>query len=108
MTRASWAERKVDAVDWADRDVIKVLSATLGLTADEAHILAQNDEFFALTMRIRAEHKRAVRVVKKEIKWQAARIAEEQQAHNADGEAIHNYALLVVHDILAALQKGRT
>lgn len=65
MTRAAWAERKVDAVDWADRDVIKVLSATLGLTADEAHILAQNDEFFALTMRIRAEHRRAVRVVKR-------------------------------------------
>ena len=55
-----------------------------------------------------AEHRRAVRVVEQEIKWQAARIAEEQQAHNADGEAIHNYALLVAHDILAALQKGRT
>ena len=82
MTRQGWAERKVDGY---------------GLLAEETAAAF-----------ILAEHKRAVRVVKQEIKWQAARIAEEQQAHNADGEAIHNYALLVAHDILAALQKGRT
>ncbi len=92
MTRAPWAERKarkaahsIQPVDFGSCEGIRVFAKTL-----------------------EDEHKRAVRVVKKEIKWQAARIAEEQQAHNADGEAIHNYALLVVHDILAALQKGRT
>ncbi len=101
MTRQGWAERKVDAVDWADRDVIKVLSATLGLTADEAHILAQNDEFFALTMRIRAEHRRAVRVVTAEIK----RVKLDR----------HNYSVVTraemtkcLDRLLAALQKGRT
>ena len=87
MTRQGWAERKV-----ARKLGGQYISLSPRLTAEL----------------LRAEHRRAVRVVKKEIKWQAARIAEEQQAHNADGEAIHNYALLVVHDILAALQKGRT
>mgnify|MGYP006348493871 CR=1 FL=1 len=97
-TRAPWAERKVDAVDWADRDVIKVLSATLGLTADEAHILAQNDEFFALTMRIRAEHRRAVRVVK------AAR----KGVPSEPCEAWKDGYMTACDDILTALQKGRT
>ena len=90
----------MDAVDWADRDVIKVLSATLGLTADEAHILAQNDEFFALTMRIRAEHRRAVRVVKAEYdrSWKKEYV----------NEAYREGRLNAIADILAALQKGRT
>ena len=87
MTRQGWAERKV-----ARKLGGQYISLSPKLTAKL----------------LRAEHRRAVRVVKQEIKWQAARIAEEQQAHNADGEAIHNYALLVAHDILAALQKGRT
>ena len=87
MTRQGWAERKVRALQQRHNSLCLIEIAEVGILA---------------------EHKRAVRVVKKEIKWQAARIAEEQQAHNADGEAIHNYALLVVHDILAALLKGRT
>ena len=91
MTRQGWAERKVACRDTAEH----------GDAGNYVH------ESTAVRLLL-AEHKRAVRVVKKEIKWQAARIAEEQQAHNADGEAIHNYALLVAHDILAALQKGRT
>jgi len=91
MTRQGWAERLANAACNKFLNTYPVKPWT--------HYAEQA---------LRAEHKRAVRVVKKEIKWQAARIAEEQQAHNADGEAIHNYALLVVHDILAALQKGRT
>jgi hypothetical protein len=86
MTRAAWAERKV-----VRKLGGQYISLSPKLTAEL----------------LRAEHRRAVRVVKQEIKWQEARIAEGQQAHNADGEAMHNYALLVVHDILAALQKGR-
>jgi hypothetical protein len=89
MTRQGWAERKVAKAATCPDGVNVVYAPTA-------------------TKLLLAEHRRAVRVVKQEIKWQAARIAEEQQAHNADGEAIHNYALLVAHDILAALQKGRT
>lgn len=89
MTRQGWT-------DWADKKV-------------HTEQCRGNETVYDCEARLlRNEHRRAVRVVKKEIKWQAARIAEEQQAHNADGEAVHNYALLVVHDILAALQKGRT
>ena len=87
MSEAGWAERAINKLPMA-----------LGSDSVDAK---------AAIKLVEAEHKRAVRVVKKEIKWQAARIAEEQQAHNADGEAIHNYARLVAHDILAALQKGR-
>ena len=105
MTRQGWAERKVDAVDWADRDVIKVLSATLGLTADEAHILAQNDEFFALTMRIRAEHRRAVRAVKRELDTCVRQRESETDVIQRDRLG---GAMLACSNILAALQKGRT
>jgi len=90
MTRQGWAERKVNAAYNKFINTYPIKPWT--------HYAAQT---------LLAEHKRAVRVVEQEIKWQEARIAEEQQAHSADGEAIHNYALLVVHDILAALQRGR-
>jgi len=83
-----WAERKVQAALYTPHKTKLALIQTVSKL-------------------LKAEHRRAVRVVKQEIKWQEARIAEEQQAHSADGEAIHNYALLVVHDILAALQRGR-
>ena len=104
MTRQGWAEKLVGyagKIDWAAK-------AAFTHVTDESLGLSPNAANARIAQLLRAEHRRAVRVVEKEIKWQAARIAEEQQAHNADGEATHNYALLVAHDILAALQKGRT
>ena len=43
----------------------------------------------------------------RKLKYEIQRQQKAEVAHNADGEAIHNYARLVAHVILAALPKGR-
>lgn len=79
MTRAPWAERKVDAICRWTSDSLRALVIKLLL----------------------AEHKRAVNAVKREIK----RIGMDQHTYTVDQKLT---ILAILEPLLAALQKGRT
>ena len=83
MTRAAWAERKVDAICQWTSESLRALVIKLLL----------------------AEHRRAVRVVRRELeKFQRRRECET----NASQRDMLGGAMLACSNILAALQKGRT
>ena len=83
MTRAAWAERKVDAVCRWTSDSLRALVIKLLL----------------------AEHKRAVRVVRRELEKYQRRRECETRASQRD---MLGGAILACSNTLAALQKGRT
>ncbi len=90
MTRQGWAEKKVE----------KIGAQPLRLGHGEWPV-GQREAVRLL----RAEHKRAVRVVKREIrKLEAIKARSFCNAEIAEAYA----SITVLRDILAALQKGRT
>ena len=92
MTRAAWAERKVEQATTGYSWNARIRKSTVILPSIAAKLLL-------------AEHRRAVRVVRRELeKFQRRRECET----NASQRDMLGGAMLACSNILAALQKGRT
>ncbi len=90
MTRATWAERQVEGLEFI-----------AFMNNGEVPVCESKDAVKALL----AEHRRAVRVVRRELeKYQRRRECET----NASRRDMLGGAILACSNILAALQKGRT
>ena len=90
MTRAAWAERKVEqAQEGMDCCCITCFAPTY------AKLLL-------------AEHKRAVRVVEQEIVATEKLRDTALRADNVAAEAVYLDTIVALNKVLAALQKGRT
>lgn len=61
----------------------------------------------AIANRLKAEHARSVRIVKREIKRLTASIKDDKRGKNDDAAAIHVYALSICNTLLGKLQRGR-
>jgi len=92
MTRQGWAERKVETATTGYHWNARIRKSTVILPDIAAKLLL-------------AEHRRAVRVVRRELeKFQRRREGET----NASRRDMLGGAMLACSNILAALQKGRT
>lgn len=100
MTRQGWAEKLVGyagKIDWAAK-------AAFTHVTDESLGLSPNAANARIAQLLRAEHRRAVRVVKQEIrKLEAIKSRSFCNAEIAEAYA----SITVLRDILAALQRGR-
>jgi hypothetical protein len=85
MTEAGWTERKV----------AKAFHAHKGPLTGYAVKLLQ------------AEHARAIRIVKAEIKAQHKKLNEAAKAGNIQAERLHVFAIAQLETVLTALQRGR-
>ena len=91
MTRASWAERKVNTACNKFINTYPIKPWT--------HYAAQT---------LLAEHRRAVRVVKQEIVATEKLRDTALRADNVAAEAVYLDTIVALNKALAALQKGRT
>ena len=91
MTRAAWAERKVDAACNKFINTYPIKPWT--------HYAAQT---------LLAEHRRAVRAVKQEIVATEKLRDTALRADNVAAEAVYLDTIVALNKVLAALQKGRT
>ena len=92
MTRQGWAERKVEQATTGYSWNARIRKSTVILPSIAAKLLL-------------AEHRRAVRVVEREI----ANLEAIKSRSFCNAEIAEAYAsITVLRDILAALQKGRT
>ena len=80
---------------------------------EKAQRLKEPDDQFSrlpdyLVLRLlKAEHARAVRIVKKKIRSLEACIASDKRDGNEAGATLHVYALSILNSTLADMQKGR-
>jgi len=89
MTRAAWAERKVQAALYTPHKTKLALIQTVSKL-------------------LKAEHRRAVRVVKQEIVATEKLRDTALRADNVAAEAVYLDTIVALNKALAALQKGRT
>ena len=95
MTRQGWAERKVAQATTGYSWNARIRKSTVILPSIAAKLLL-------------AEHRRAVRVVKREIEATEKLRDTALRVDNVAAEAVYLDTIVALNKALAALQKGRT
>lgn len=94
MTRAAWAERKVEQATTGYSWNARIRKSTVILPSIAAKLLL-------------AEHRRAVRVVEREIEATEKLRDTALRVDNVAAEAVYLDTIVALNKVLAALQRGR-
>ena len=103
MTDVGWAEKLVGyagKIDWAAK-------AAFTHVTDESLDLSPNAANARIAQLLRAEHRRAVRAVKREIEATEKLRDTELRVDNVAAEAVYLDTIVALNKVLAALQRGR-
>ena len=103
MTDVGWAEKLVGyagKIDWAAK-------AAFTHVTDESLDLSPNAANARIAQLLRAEHRRAVRAVKREIEATEKLRDTALRVDNVAAEAVYLDTIVALNKVLAALQRGR-